>query len=146
MNDLPSPDQLLSAVRAFLRDELAPALAAPAEGDTVQAALAYQVKVAAHVLGIVQRQLAQAPVGAAAEMAKSPEAAECNRLQALLASTETALPALTRQLAERITAGAIDAATPGLAEHLWLTTLAKLAVDQPGYDTYRRHAGPPPET
>ena len=30
--------------------------------------------------------------------------------------------------------------TPGLAEHLWQTTLDKLAVDQPGYDSYRRES------
>ncbi len=28
-------------------------------------------------------------------------------------------------------------ATPGLAEHLWAVTLAKLAVDQPTYWGYR---------
>jgi hypothetical protein len=29
-------------------------------------------------------------------------------------------------------------ATPGLSEHLWATTLAKMAIEQPGYASYRR--------
>jgi hypothetical protein len=41
----------------------------------------------------------------------------------------------------RIAAGAVDLNTPGLAEHLWATTLAKLAVDQPTYASYRRELG-----
>ena len=48
------------------------------------------------------------------------------------------LARLNQGLAERIASGALDASSPGLTEHLWRTTLAKLAVDQPGYDTYRR--------
>ncbi len=31
----------------------------------------------------------------------------------------------------------MDLETPGLADHLWETTLAKLAVDQPNYWGYR---------
>jgi len=41
-------------------------------------------------------------------------------------------------LCERIAAGEMDLATPGLAETLWQITLDKLAVDQPTYDTYLR--------
>ena len=47
------------------------------------------------------------------------------------------LPTLNRALALRIRAGAMDLSTPGLADHLWATTLAKLAVDQPNYSGYR---------
>ena len=32
----------------------------------------------------------------------------------------------------------MDLHTPGLVTHLWRVTLDKLAVDQPGYDSYRR--------
>ena len=35
----------------------------------------------------------------------------------------------------------VDLATPGLADHLWQTTLAKLAVDQPNYASYKREMG-----
>jgi len=31
--------------------------------------------------------------------------------------------------------------TPGLAEHLWQTTMDKLAVDQPNYASYKRELG-----
>ena len=45
---------------------------------------------------------------------------------------------VNRALAERIATGEVDLQTPGLAEHLWQTTMAKLAVDQPNYGSYRR--------
>jgi hypothetical protein len=45
---------------------------------------------------------------------------------------------LNRVLADRIAKGELDLQTPGLAEHLWQTTLAKLAVDQPNYASYKR--------
>jgi hypothetical protein len=32
----------------------------------------------------------------------------------------------------------MDPQTPGLVPHLWRVTLDKLAVDQPGYESYRR--------
>jgi hypothetical protein len=44
-------------------------------------------------------------------------------------------------LAGKIASGEADLRTPGLAEHLWQTTLAKLAVDQPNYAAYRRELG-----
>ena len=31
----------------------------------------------------------------------------------------------------------LDLATPGVSDHLWATTMAKLAVDQPTYAAYR---------
>ena len=45
---------------------------------------------------------------------------------------------LNRALAERIATGEVDLQTPGLATHLWQTTMDKLAVDQPNYASYRR--------
>jgi len=56
-------------------------------------------------------------------------------------SSDGALADLNRALAEKIRSGEADLATPGLAEHLWQTTLAKLAVDQPNYGSYRREMG-----
>ena len=123
MQDAPSPEQLLQAVARYLRDEAGPALARAGDG-----ALAYQAKVAANMLDIAGRQLAHAPAEQAAEVA---------RLQALLGESGS-LADLNRRLTERIVSGALAPDQPGLVDHLWLTTLAKLAVDQPGYDTYRR--------
>ena len=41
-------------------------------------------------------------------------------------------------LAGRIAKGELDLQPPGLADHLWQTTMDKLAVDQPNYAAYRR--------
>ncbi len=48
---------------------------------------------------------------------------------------------LNRALADRIANGEVDLHTPGLAEHLWQTTMDKLAVDQPNYASYKRELG-----
>jgi hypothetical protein len=48
---------------------------------------------------------------------------------------------LNRTLADRIAKGEIDLQTPGLADHLWQTTMDKLAVDQPSYASYKRELG-----
>ena len=71
-------------------------------------------------------------------MALSPaqDAAELARLTALLGQTGSLLD-LNTELARRLDAGEADLTTPGVAEHLWATTLAKLAVDQPNYSGYR---------
>ncbi len=131
MQDLPTPEQLLAAVTRFLRDDAGPALAR--HGDN---ALAYQARVAANMVDTVARQTHLAPAA---------DAAERCRLQVLLGlPDETDLAALNRCLASGLADGAIDSSQPGLADHLWATTLAKLAVDQPGYDTLQRHAAPTP--
>ena len=133
MHDLPTPPQLLAAVADFLRQQVGPALAGSAQGASTasHAALAYQTKVAANMLDISRRQALLAPAA---------EVDEHRRLQALLGQ-DGDLATLTGLLADRIASGSIGLQTPGLADHLWQTTLHKLAVDQPGYDTYRRHAG-----
>lgn len=125
MQDTPDPAQLLAAVARFLRDDAGPALARA--GDN---ALAYQARVAANMLAIAGRQAALAPAQDAAELA---------RLQALLGQPGD-LAVLNRQLAARIAAGQIGLDHPGLMQHLWRSTLDKLAVDQPTYDTCQRFA------
>jgi hypothetical protein len=47
------------------------------------------------------------------------------------------LETLNRRLCARIAAGEIGLSTPGLVDHLWQTTLDKLAIDQPNYAAYR---------
>lgn len=128
MQDSPNAAQLLSAVVAYLRQDAGPALAAAG-----QSALAYQARVAANMLEIARREITLAPASDAAEQA---------RLQALLPD-EAALPGadlvrLNQALAERIAQGDLGLHTPGLAEHLWQTTLDKLAVDQPKYASYQQ--------
>jgi hypothetical protein len=122
MHQRPDPDDLLEAVALYLREQALPELPGHA---------AYLARVAANALDIVRRQLQQAP---------RAEAAELQRLRQLL-NSDGALAELNRRLCERIAGGEVGLHTPGLAEHLWQTTLDTLAVDQPGYDSYRREAG-----
>ena len=136
MQDSPKPEQLLQAVARYLRDEAGPALATAG-----QTALAYQARVAANMLDMVQRQAALAPLEQAAELA---------RLHGLLGNAAAAaadgvpptLAQLNQRLADAISSGTIAPDHPGLAQHLRRTTLAKLAVDQPAYETYRRLLAP----
>ena len=58
------------------------------------------------------------------------------RLETLLGQTGT-LADLNAEFARRIAAGDLDPTDPAVADHLWTTTLAKLAVDQPNYWGYR---------
>ncbi len=118
MQDGPPAESLLAAVADWLRDAVAPALPPHA---------AFEARVAANALDIVRRGL-----GAGAE-----EAEELARLRALLGRDGSA-EALTQDLAACIREGGIGPQTPGLIDHLWKTTLAKVAVDQPKFPPYRR--------
>jgi len=119
MQDEPTPTELIKAVADFLRSEIAPAIS----GHN-----AFKLRVSINALDLVTRQLA---------LEAGSDAAEATRLKPLL-GLEGSLVELNRALADRIASGEADLQTPGLAEHLWQTTLAKLAVDQPNYAAYRR--------
>jgi hypothetical protein len=118
MQDEPRPDEILTRVANFLKG--------PATRESGPH-ISFQLRVAANAIEICQRQLTLAPPAEAEELA---------RLRALV-RTEGDLPTLNRELAMRIRAGELTLETPGLAEHLWATTMAKLAVDQPNYSGYR---------
>jgi hypothetical protein len=118
MQDEPRPDEILTRVANFLKG--------PASRETGPH-ISFQLRVAANAVEICQRQLTLAP---------KAEAEELDRLRALL-SIDSDLPTLNRELARRIREGELTLETPGLSEHLWATTLAKLAVDQPTYGGYR---------
>ncbi len=125
MQDKPGPDDLLSAVAGYLREQAIPQL---------QGQAAFHARVAANVIDIVRRQLSLAPAA---------ETAEAERLRALL-GTPGNLAELNGLLCRRIASGEIDLGTPGLVAHLWRVTLDKLAVDQPGYESYRRERAADP--
>ncbi|MBI5256899.1 MAG: hypothetical protein HY855_10400 [Burkholderiales bacterium] len=126
MHDAPTPAQIVEAVSGYLRDAALPALS---QGER-DARVAFHARVAANLLDIAQRELAEDPAVAEAEI---------EGLRRLLGSDASHdLAAMNRLLCERIADGTLGLHTPGLAEHLWQVTLAKLAVDQPGYSTYRR--------
>jgi len=119
MQDEPTPTELTKAVADFLRDDIAP---------TISGHNAFKLRVAINMLDLVTRQLT---------LEDGSNTAEAARLRALL-GIDGALIEMSRALADRIATGEIDLQTPGLGDHLWQTTMAKLAVDQPNYAAYRR--------
>ncbi|MFP5462980.1 MAG: DUF6285 domain-containing protein [Gammaproteobacteria bacterium] len=118
MHNQPSVDALLDIIAEFMRKEAAPRL----PGHT-----AFHARVAANALDIIRRELSLSPKSLAAEK---------ERLEKLLGESGD-LEALNRRLCERIASGEIDEKTPGFADHLWTVTLDKLAVDQPGFASYK---------
>ena len=122
MQDEPTPIELTKAVADFLRSEIAPGITGHS---------AFKLRVAINILDLVARQLT---------LEEGSDAAEATRLAQLLDLKGT-LRELNRALATRIASGEVDLATPGLAEHLWQTTLDKLAVDQPNYASYKKEKG-----
>jgi Domain of unknown function (DUF6285) len=119
VQDEPAPSELIKAVADFLRNDIAPQMTGHS---------AFKLRVAINALDLVTRQLA---------LQGSSDTVELARLSQLLGMDGSLLD-LNRALAERIASGEADLATPGLAEHLWQTTMDKLAVDQPNYAAYRR--------
>lgn len=122
MQDEPTPVELTKSVADFLRNDITP---------LISGHQAFKLRVAVNILDLVTRQLTREEASDAEEVA---------RLRALLGLDGT-VTELNRALAERIAKGEIDLATPGLAEHLWATTMDKLAVDQPHYASYKRELG-----
>ena len=119
MLDRPSGKSLLGAVIELMRGELMPSL---------DAALAFKVRVAANALELVIREM---------EAGQAAQAAEHQGLIVLLGQ-EGRLHELNNVLCEAIRDRRITLATPGLSEHLWNSTLDKLAIEQPRYVTYSR--------
>jgi Domain of unknown function (DUF6285) len=122
MQDEPTPEELIKAVADFLRNDIAPAIS----GHD-----AFKLRVSINALDLVARQLT---------LEQDSDAAEAARLTRLL-GMQGSLGELNRTLADRIAKGELDLQTPGLADHLWQTTMDKLAVDQPNYASYRRELG-----
>jgi hypothetical protein len=122
MQDEPIPIELTKAVADFLRNDITP---------LISGHQAFKLRVAINILDLVTRQLT---------LEEGNDASEAERLAGLLGMQGSVLE-LNRALAARIAKGEVDLATPGLAEHLWQTTMDKLAVDQPNYASYRRELG-----
>jgi len=122
MQDEPTPTELIKAVADFLRAEIAPAI----KGHN-----AFKLRVGINALDLVTRQLA---------LEGPSDAAEAARLKKLL-GTDGSVMELNRALSERIAKGEVDLNTPGLKDHLWQTTMDKLAVDQPNYASYKQEVG-----
>jgi hypothetical protein len=119
MQDDPTPVELIGAAADFLRNDIMPQM----KGHS-----AFKLRVTINALDLVARQLALEPAS---------DATEAARLKDLLGA-DAPLPELNRELAARIARGEVTLDTPGIAGHLWRTTLDKLAIDQPNYGSFRR--------
>ena len=131
MQDEPTPAELIKAVAEFLRNEITPVI----KGHN-----AFKLRVGINALDQVARQLALELVTRQLALEQGSDAAEAARLKQLL-SADGSLVELNRTLSEKIANAEVDLQTPGLSEHLWQTTMDKLAVDQPNYASYKRELG-----
>jgi hypothetical protein len=122
MQDEPTPEELIRAVADFLRNDIAPVIG----GHD-----AFKLRVSINALDLVTRQLT---------LEQASDSAEKARLEELL-HRQGSLGELNRMLADRIAKGEVDLQTPEFTEHLWQTTMDKLAVDQPNYASYKRELG-----
>ena len=105
----------------LLRDVLMPQL---------QGNAAFQARVAANAVDLAAREMRLGP----GRRCRSGGNA-CRRC----CSTPATLDALEAELALAIRSGAVDRPeTRTLRAHLWISTLDKLAIDQPAYAPYRR--------
>ncbi len=112
--DRPSVSELLEAVRDFLMREALPGL------DDVPA---FHARVAANVLGIIERELALGPAA---------DQAERQRLAALL-DRDDPLEALNAELCRGIRAGDFDQHPDALLAHLRAMVIDKLRISNPRY-------------
>jgi hypothetical protein len=115
----PSVEELILSVKNFIDETAAPNL----EGHA-----AFHARVASNALATVLRDIAARPKN---------ETDETGRLQTLLGSIETDLDDLNRELSSRIHSGTFSINTPGLLDHLKVTAIAQVEVDQPRYSGLR---------
>lgn len=118
MLDEPAPTELLASVAVFLRGIVA---------EETEPRTAFQARVAANALDLIARQIT---------LQSFAETLEHARLAELL-HRDARLDELNDALANALANGSMTLESPGVAAHLWSTTLAKLAVDQPNYASYR---------
>ena len=124
MHDQPSVAELVQAVKNFIDHTAAPNLTGHP---------AFHARVASNALATVLRDI---------EARESNDKAERNRLIALLNCDEnTSLDEMNRRLSELIMSGDMNIQTPGLLDHLKLTAIAQVEVDQPRYSGLRTARG-----
>jgi hypothetical protein len=90
---------------------------------------AFHAKVAANALGIVAR-----------ELALQPRLAEVAALSGFLGH-DAGVDALRAEICGRLRGGQLTPETPGLLDALLAATMARVAVDNPRYSTFRRLSG-----
>jgi hypothetical protein len=114
LHDRPTASELVHAVREYLEKDVMPA---------TEGRIAFHARVAANVLGMVEREL---------ELGAAQDAAEHARLVQLLGRQGT-IHELTTLLADDIRRGAMDARWPETVDHVRATVRAKLEVANPKY-------------
>jgi hypothetical protein len=127
MQDRPTQDELLAALERFLDDEVV----AKTEG-----ALRFHGRVAANVVRMLRRELAQEDEQLAREWAGLDALLGAAELPATRAALRAALAARNEGLCERIRAGDADAAPPfrdAVLTHVRQTVRDKLLVTNPGW-------------
>lgn len=117
--DRPSVDELLEAVEEFLRDHAMPAL--PGH-------LSFHARVAANVIGITRREIAQSD---------QIEADQLQRLVGIL-KHKGSLKDLNRELSEKIRSGDIKWDDPVLMDHNQKFAIEELGVDNPRYSAFKK--------
>lgn len=114
MMDQPSATEILTAVREFIEKHAMPELT----GRT-----AFHARVAANAIAIIVRELDQGDRSNVEEQL---------RLEQLL-QRKGSLVELNRELCRRLRTNELAIDDAELSRHLTLTTLAKVAIDQPNY-------------
>lgn len=117
----PNTYELVESVREMMETRLLPILE--------DKELIYHCRVAVNILNIVERELQQVD---------SLNTIERDSLQQLLAA-EGEVDGLTCKLIEKIYQGEFDSDNSKLLAHLQRVTVAKIAVDNPQYSTYKRY-------
>ncbi|PCJ36577.1 MAG: hypothetical protein COA75_07285 [Cellvibrionales bacterium] len=127
--DRASAEELLGGVEAFLRKDVLPQLS----GASI-----YKCRVAANILSIVQRELAQG---------EGADSTELQGLQKLLGregegfDTSSRLDDLNAELCTDIRGGKLDKQRYAVMNHVRSTLQDKLAIANPKYAGYRESLG-----
>lgn len=124
MQDRPTAAELLATIEEYLAGEVLP---------NVSGTLRYHTLVAANLVRILEREAELYPAAVAAE-----RDALCGLLgQAPVGRPEDQVGELNAELARRLRAGEGDEAFERATLQVLLpATLAKLAINKPGYDAY----------
>jgi hypothetical protein len=115
----PNKIELVEAVREFLENRIQP---------TVEGQVSLHTRIAVNILKMVERELALGP---------NLEKEEWKRLRALLGEEGT-LEELNATLCQKLRCGEMDYRNKELIEHLRLSALGRLSIDNPEYSAYRR--------
>jgi hypothetical protein len=115
----PDKKELVEAVREFLENKVQTA---------VEGQISFHTRIAVNMLKIVERELTLGP---------NLENEERERLHALL-DREGTLEELNVVLCEKLKSGEMDYRNDELVEHLRLTALGKLSIDNPDYSAFKR--------